>query len=690
MARLLSQIGEILLAPLWWFAVLCETLHAEAVFHVLLNLTVNGSWAVLAVLAARLVLQKAPRRYVYALWAVAAFRLVCPVSFQSLFSLLPSAGTPAVPYDIGFAAAPQVNTGSALVDSAVNAVLPAPDPTVLSSVNPLQVWLFAAAVLWALGVLVLAVCAVVSTVRLARQVKAAVPLPQSLLPAPEQGLSPLWGMANAAPVYTLPGAETAFVFGVLRPKIYLPEGLSPSALACVLAHERTHISRADHIVKLAAFGVLCAHWFNPLVWLAWLCMQRDMERSCDEATLRRTGQNRADYAQSLLNLTAKRRPGALSPVAFGESGVAGRIKNVLNYKRPAFWVSLAALAVVLVLGVGLAADPAVTPLMRAQAAVDAVRQQPVGRMTLETVAQTNTGGVTEHRVEELLYRRGPLLFYRVTTWQDEQRAGNVVANYWTEDRAFAHTGDGVWAEMTVLDMKGLTPGEIAREQCDGLFALQNQLAEPDNFSDVIQKGDTITLIGNTDRAGSTAPAQRLPVTESETIELTLREGALRRVQWVERQVDPDSGAIFTIRTTLTVEDASTAEAELTELYNRHGFGVTVQTAPGPGEGGVTTLPAAGDAAGTLRSLGSGQRAALAVQDARLLADLLAQGGWNTEGTADCLSEYEIELNGEVYLYHPSCGTFNDNKNNRSLTVEEAVRTQVNELLAGYGLPAERE
>ncbi|MBQ7860064.1 MAG: hypothetical protein IJ347_08050 [Faecalibacterium sp.] len=680
---LLAKIGEILLAPLWWFAILCETLHAEDIFHVLLNLTVNGGWAILAVLAARLVLQKAPRKYAYVLWAVAAFRLVCPVSFPSLFSLLPSAGKPAVPYDIGFAAAPQVNTGSAAVDHAINAVLPAPDPQVLSSVNPLQVWMFVLAVLWVLGVLVLAVCAAVSTLRLARRVKTARLLP---MPAAEQGPSPLWGMANAAPVYALPGAETAFVFGVLRPRIYLPEGLSPAAQACVLAHERTHISRADHIIKLAAFCVLCAHWFNPLVWLAWFCMERDMEHSCDEATLRRTGQSRVDYAQSLLNLTARRRPGAFSPVAFGESGVAAHIKNVLNYKRPAFWVSVAALAAVLVLGFGLAADPAVTPLMQAQAAVDAARQQPVGRVTIETIAETNTAGVTEHRVEEKLYQREPLRYHWVTRWLDQRNAGTVAAVYWTEDRAFARTDDGVWGEMTVLDMKGRTPGEIRRESCDGLYGLQNQLTEPKNFSEIIRKGDTITLIVDTDRAGSTAPAQRVPITESETIDITLNGDALQQVQWVERQVQPDTGEIFTFRTTLTVQDAATVQAELTELYNQHGFGMALEQAPGPGEGGVTTLPAAGDA-GTLRSLGSGQSAALSKQDARLLADLLAQGSWNTEGTADCLSEYEIELNGEVYLYHASCGTFNDNKNNRSLTVDKAVCAQLNEQLAGYGLDA---
>lgn len=358
-----------LLYPVVWLA---DHLHWQEGFRVVFNLGVNGAWAVLAVVLLRAVLRlaKAPKKYAYALWAVAAFRFVCPVSFtvDAVFSLLPSAGQEAIPADIGYQAVPQLNTGSAAVDRVVNSVLPAPQ-TAAASVNPMQIVLAACGVVWGVGVLVFLARAALAARKLRKRMTAAAPLPANRLAAcgaPPAGRSPLWRLANAAPVVTLPGAENAFVYGVLRPRICLPAGLSDTARRCVLAHERTHIARADHLWKLLAFCILCVHWFNPFAWLAFWLMERDMEMSCDEAVLARLGGSgpdgaggspNADYAQSLLDLAAKRPFGALNPVAFGESGVAGRIKHALNYKKPAFWVSLAALVLVAVVGFGLAADP---------------------------------------------------------------------------------------------------------------------------------------------------------------------------------------------------------------------------------------------------------------------------------------------------------------------------------------------
>lgn len=344
---------------------LAEALHWEDAFRAVFNLGVNGAWATVLVLALRAVLRLAgaPKKYAYVLWAVAAFRFACPFSFtvDAVFSLLPSAGRQAIPADIGMQAVPQIHTGSAAVDRVVNGVLPAP-VTAATSVNPMQLVMFGCGVIWGVGVLVFAARAAWSAWRLHRQMAAAVPLCADRLAACNAlptGRSPLRRMAGEAAVVTLPGAENAFVYGVLRPRICLPQPLGDTACRCVLLHERIHIARGDQLWKLLAFCLLCVHWFNPFAWLAFWLMERDMEMSCDEAALACLGgaDGSADYAQSLLDLAAKRRLGALNPVSFGESDAAARIKHALRYKKPAVWVSVISLVLVAVVGFGLAADP---------------------------------------------------------------------------------------------------------------------------------------------------------------------------------------------------------------------------------------------------------------------------------------------------------------------------------------------
>ena len=306
----------------------------EGLFLQLLNMNLTASYVILAVVAARLVLRRAPAVYSYALWSAVLFRLVCPISFESLFSLMPVKAQ-GIPANIGYAAAPQIDSGVVVIDRVVNSSLPAATP--YASVNPMQVLLFIGANLWVLGAALLLLCSFISTVRLQRHLR-----PAQLV----QGN-----------VYRAEGIQTPFVFGVLRPKIYLPSGLDEGWQPYILQHEQTHIQRLDHIVKPVAFLVVCIHWFNPLVWLAFFLMERDMERACDERVLRQLGGGiKKEYSSALLALATKPTR-FIGTLAFGESGAKQRIKNILRYQRPAIWVVAASIAAVVALVVGLSANP---------------------------------------------------------------------------------------------------------------------------------------------------------------------------------------------------------------------------------------------------------------------------------------------------------------------------------------------
>lgn len=292
----------------------------EQLFLQILNMSFGGSVAILLVLLCRLVLARAPKRFSHALWALPLIRLLCPFTLESAASPLPVTADP-IPPDLGLMQAPEIHTGLPALNAAVNGSLPAGSPA--TSANPLQMLIAIGTLLYLLGVLAMVSYGIVAYVRLRRQLAGAMPL--------EKGL------------YEAPGMPSAFVLGLFRPRIYLPAGLSGEERAHVLAHERAHLRRLDHVTRLLGFAALCLHWFNPLVWLALRLSARDMELSCDERVLREAGRDiRASYAGALLRLSTPghKLPGA--PLAFGESDAGARIKNVLRYRKPAFLLSLAA------------------------------------------------------------------------------------------------------------------------------------------------------------------------------------------------------------------------------------------------------------------------------------------------------------------------------------------------------------
>lgn len=311
----------------------------------ILNMNLTASVMIIVVLLARLLLKRAPRIYTYALWGIVLFRLLCPISFESDVSLLgflqnePSVEgrMEYIPQDIGYQMEPEVHMPVEAANEFVNGSLPSGNPE--TSVNPLQIWLYLAVRIWILGMLGMLIYSAVSLWKLQKQLKAAV-----------------WERNN---IYRMPKKHSPFVYGILKPRIYLPGHLEAAELEYVLLHEQIHIRRGDHIYRMLAYLAFCIHWFNPLVWAAFSLSGRDMEISCDEAVIRKTGSAvKKEYSASLLNLACGDKIVKGIPVAFGESDTGSRIKHVLKYKKPAKVLGVAAAVVCVVLTVVLLTNPA--------------------------------------------------------------------------------------------------------------------------------------------------------------------------------------------------------------------------------------------------------------------------------------------------------------------------------------------
>ena len=310
----------------------------SGIFLKLLNLSISASWLVLVVLALRLVLKRAPKWVNVLLWGMVALRLMLPFSIESALSLIPSAETLS-PEVVRFDPAPTITSGVELIDNAVNPSLSesfAAAP--LASVNPLYVWTYLAGWVWLIGLAAMLLYALVSYLRLRRRVSASIPLREN--------------------IYVCDEVASPFILGILRPRIYLPSALDEAQRGSVLSHERAHLARRDHWWKPLGFALLAVYWFNPLLWLAYTLLCRDIELACDERVLcgMDAGQVK-DYSSALLACSVPRRMLAACPLAFGEVGVGARVKNALRYKKPAFWVVAASVAVCVVVAVCFLTNP---------------------------------------------------------------------------------------------------------------------------------------------------------------------------------------------------------------------------------------------------------------------------------------------------------------------------------------------
>ncbi len=307
-------------------------------FLKILNMSISAGWMILAVVLLRVILKRAPKWVNVLLWGIVAVRLICPFSVESVLSLIPSAETisPGIMMD----PTPAVRTGVPALNSTINPIIAgslAPAPG--ASANPLQIWIPVLSIVWTLGITALILYTAVSYWRLRRRLREAVILREN--------------------IYQSEQVDSPFVLGIIKPKIYLPYHMDAQNLNHVVAHEQAHIRRKDHWWKPLGFLLLAIHWFNPLMWLAYVLLCRDIEFACDEKVIKELGnEQRADYTQALLDCSVDRRMVAACPLAFGEVGVKERIKSVMNYKKPAFWMIVLAIVICIAVAVCFLTNPA--------------------------------------------------------------------------------------------------------------------------------------------------------------------------------------------------------------------------------------------------------------------------------------------------------------------------------------------
>ncbi|MBR5252965.1 MAG: hypothetical protein IKV39_03710 [Clostridia bacterium] len=307
------------------------------IFIKLLNMSISAGWVVLAVIIARLLLRRAPKWVSVIMWALVGLRLICPFSLESALSLIPSAET--VPQNIVYADVPTIHTGIGAVNSTVNPIISesfAPNPG--DSVNPLGILTEVSAYIWVIGIAAMLIYTAVSYNTVCRRVREAIP--------------------HEGRIMLCDRVRSPFILGIIRPRIYLPSDIDPTDMEYVIAHEKAHLRRGDYLWKPLGFLLLSVYWFNPLMWVAYILLCRDIESACDERVLRTMGDDaKAPYSEALIKCSVPRRVIAACPLAFGEVGVKSRIKSVMNYKKPAFWVIIASLVLCIVLAVCFLTDP---------------------------------------------------------------------------------------------------------------------------------------------------------------------------------------------------------------------------------------------------------------------------------------------------------------------------------------------
>lgn len=313
--------------------------------------SVHGSIVILAVLLLRLVLKKAPKQYACLLWLLATLRLLMPFQIESNLSLQPQLNAalqlqsgssavqenvvqvPAIPEDT--AAWPDdavISTGDALISDPYHSGSTTATSSLVIDYTTIAVGF------WLAGTIGMLCCSTISYLRLRRRVRDAVICTEG--------------------VWICPKLDTSFVLGFIRPQIYLNPGLNDVQRAFVLQHERCHIRRGDHWWKLLGFLTLSVHWFNPLVWLAYIILCRDLEMACDEAVVKNMNvTQRKAYSTALLGCSGEHRVISASPISFGEVSVKARIINVLNYKKPKLWLTVIAVMAIITVGISLLTTP---------------------------------------------------------------------------------------------------------------------------------------------------------------------------------------------------------------------------------------------------------------------------------------------------------------------------------------------
>ncbi len=322
-------------------------------FLKMINMGVTATYLALAVILIRAIFRKAPKRVFPFLWGLVVLRLLFPFSIESPLSMIPSAET--VSPEILVAEEPAIHSGIYFVNRVVNPMISeslAPDP--VTGIHPVQTRVSVVAVIWMAGVAVMLLYALISYLRLKRDIKTAIRIQPGV-----------WKSDRIA---------SPFVLGLIRPHIYLPFTMAESDIDYVLAHERAHIARRDHLTKPFGYLLLSLHWYNPVMWIAYVLFCRDVEFACDEKVIKGLNrEQRADYSQSLLSCSVSHGRIAACPLAFGEIGVKERVKRVLNYKKPAFWVVLAVVVAGVILAVCFLTNPLKPDIIPSKPEIDVAK-----------------------------------------------------------------------------------------------------------------------------------------------------------------------------------------------------------------------------------------------------------------------------------------------------------------------------
>ena len=286
----------------------------EELFINALNMSITASYLALTVFVVRLLLKKAPKAFIVFLWATVGLRLIFPFSIESILSLIPSSQT--VPTQILLSDTPSIQSGIPAVNSVINPIIEqtlTPNPSY--SANPIQIISFIACIIWLTGIAVMLLYTVISYFRIYFKVKEAIPLKDN--------------------IFICDAVSSPFILGILRPKIFMHE----EDRKYVIAHEKAHLKRLDHLWKPLGFLLLSVYWFNPVLWIAYILLCKDIELACDEKVIKEMGEDiKKQYSATLINCSVSQKMLTACPLAFGETGIKSRIKAVLNYKKPAFWV----------------------------------------------------------------------------------------------------------------------------------------------------------------------------------------------------------------------------------------------------------------------------------------------------------------------------------------------------------------
>lgn len=308
----------------------------ENLFLSVFNMSIAASWFALAVILLRLLLKRAPKAIICIMWALVGVRLVFPIKLESVFSLVPSVET--LPHEIMYSKAPAVHTGITYFNTAINPIISEQfAPKAGDSANLMQIIVFAASLVWLAGVAAMLVYAAISCIRIKIKIREAV---------------------KSGDVWLCDGIGTPFIFGIFRPCIYVPSSVDIADFEYVKVHEKAHIKRLDYIWKPLGFALLAVYWFNPVLWISYILLCRDIEIACDEKVLKEKGTDiKKAYSNALINASISKRTVSACPVAFGEVSVKSRVKKVLDYKKPAIWIIVVAIALSIVIAVCFLTNP---------------------------------------------------------------------------------------------------------------------------------------------------------------------------------------------------------------------------------------------------------------------------------------------------------------------------------------------